>query len=271
MKKVCLVKGGNFVLGIETQYILSRQNEILPPEIKGRGKEIFHLGSLLARKHCRHPEPGSIFLHLQKEEHSFFLAVDQVIDEIELPEQTTRLPPPSPALAEQLFPQIAVCMNLIVLLLDPARIVPVAQELGNGVGLLPADTAEYRVPAKKRTVPLRGSAEAAAAVVHQQPAEKTAGKGAKKAVPVSARCIQKHKRRPKSVDEETFQRVMTWTINQFRQGKVGPEDLLAEQLPPGLVRQKGVSDSVIQYLIDQISLRCQESITPSRSGEQHGG
>lgn len=247
MKKVCLVKGGNFVLGIETRYILSRRNGILPRNTAEKEQEIFHLGSLLARKHCQDPEPGSIFLHLQKEEASFFLLVDKVIDEIELPEQTTHLPPSAPELAEQLFPQIAVCMNLIVLLLDPARIIPVAQGLGKGVGLL---AAEYRVPTEKRT-----------------------GKGAKKIVSASAttRRIQKHKKRPKSVDEETFKRVMAWTIAQFKQGKVGPEDLLADRLPPGLVRQKGVSNSVIQYLIDQISLRCQESITPSRSEEHHGG
>lgn len=73
------------------------------------------------------------------------------------------------------------------------------------------------------------------------------------------------------MDEETFKRVMAWTIAQFKQGKVGAEHLAADQLPPGLVQQEGVSDTVLQYLIDQISLRCQESITPIQPGEQHGG
>ncbi|MCI5149922.1 MAG: hypothetical protein D3916_11140, partial [Candidatus Electrothrix sp. MAN1_4] len=60
-------------------------------------------------------------------------------------------------------------------------------------------------------------------------------------------------------------------ISQFKQGKVSTEQLGADKLPPGLVHQDGLSDTVIQYLIDQISLRCQESITPSQPGERHGG
>jgi hypothetical protein len=254
MKKVCLVKGGNFVLGIEARYILSRRHKMLPHETAGKEREIFHLGSLLARKHCEHPEPGSVFLQLHKGKNTFFLLVDQVIDEIELPEQTTRLPPPSPELAEQLCPQVAVCMNLVVLLLDPAQVIPVARQLGQGIGVLaPEHWAQPPVPVDSAA---------------RQPAKGTKN-GPGTAVP--NRLIRKNKKRPKSVDEETFKRVMAWTIAQFKQGKVGTEHLAADQLPPGLVQQEGVSDTVIQYLIDQISLRCQESITPTRPGEQHGG
>ncbi|MCW5211827.1 hypothetical protein VU04_02830, partial [Desulfobulbus sp. TB] len=76
MKKVCLVKGGNFVLGIEDCYILSRQNGTLSPETVKKKRNIFHLGSLLACKHCdRHsdrPEPSSVFLQLEKGKNSFF-------------------------------------------------------------------------------------------------------------------------------------------------------------------------------------------------------
>ncbi|MCI5219484.1 MAG: hypothetical protein D3914_09910 [Candidatus Electrothrix sp. LOE2] len=251
MKKVCLVKGGNFVLGIEARYILSRQHGMLPQETAGKAGEIFHLGSLLARKPCNRPEPGSVFLQLHKGEKTFFLLVDQIIDEIELPEQTTRLPPPSPELAEQLCPQVAVCMNLVVLLLDPGQVIPVARQLGRGVGLV----APEHCFQEKTSGPLE----------HTEQQLKNSGPAALNGQ------IRKDKKRPKSVDEETFKRVMAWTIAQFKQGKVGAEHLAADRLPPGLVRQEGVSDTVIQYLIDQISLRCQESITPTRSGEHHGG
>ncbi len=79
-KKVCLVKGGNFVLGIETCYILSRQNGMLAPETEVKEGNIFHLGSLLGRTHCQRPDPGSVFLQLEKGENNFFLFFDQVID-----------------------------------------------------------------------------------------------------------------------------------------------------------------------------------------------
>ncbi|WPD21135.1 MAG: hypothetical protein SD837_13095 [Candidatus Electrothrix scaldis] len=250
MKKVCLVKGGNFVLGIEDRYILSRQQGLLPREVAGNGEPFFHLGSLLARNRCDRPEPGSVFLRLHTKKQTFFLLVDQIIDEIDLPEQTTRLPPPSPDLATQLFPQVAICMNLVVLLLDPTQVMQVAQQLGQGIGMLAAEHClqdEKQVQIKQ----VKG--------------------GRKAGPPVFKKQIRRDKKRPKSVNEETFKRVMAWTIAQFKQGKVSPEDLAADRLPPGLIQQEGLSDTVIQYLIDQISLRCQESITPSRPGERHGG
>lgn len=249
-------------MGIEARYIISRQNGVLSREAASKETEVFHLGSLLARKNCEHPEPGSVFLQLHKGENTFFLLVDQVIDEIELPEQTTRLPPPSPELAEQLCPQVVVCMNLVVLLLDPAQIMPVARQLGQGIGLLAAEhwsQARGKNVYEQPPVPVDFSA--------QEPAQ------GRRNIPEPAvpnRKIQKNNKRPKSVDEETFKRVMAWTIAQFKQGKVGAEQLTADQLPPGLVQQEGVGDTVIQYLIDQISLRCQESITLTRPGEQHG-
>ena len=252
MKKVCLVKGGNFVLGIEARYILSRQNGMLAPETEAREGNIFHLGSLLGRKHCQRPEPGSVFLQLEKGKNNFFLLVDQVIDEIELPEQTTQLPPPSPELAQLLFPQVAVCMNLVVLLLDPGQIIPVARQLGQGVGML----------AREHCVQVRAPQAHKQAPVEQKKATKPA---------TAKKKIQKDKKRPDSVDEETFKRIMAWTISQFKQGKISAEELGADQLPPGLVQQEGLSDTVIQYLIDQISLRCQESITPNQPGEHHDG
>ncbi len=271
MKKVCLVKGGNFVLGIEACYILSRQNGLLAPETEAKEGNIFHLGSLLGRKHCQRPEPDSVFLQLEKRNNNFFLLVDQVIDEIELPEQTTQLPPPSPELAQLLFPQIAVCMNLVVLLLDPGQIIPVARQLGQGIGVLAREhCVQVRAPqahkqasvvdtALQRKKQEKGSPETLA---EQKKATKPA---------VATKKIQKNKKRPASVDEETFKRIMAWTISQFKQGKVSAEELGADQLPPGLVQQEELSDTVIQYLIDQISLRCQESITPNQPGEHHDG
>jgi hypothetical protein len=268
MKKVCLVRGGDFVLGIETRYILARQKGALPQEIASKERDIFHLSSLLARTHCEYPEPGSVFLQLHKGDKTFFLLVDQVIDDIELPDQTTRLPSPSPDLAGQLCPQVAVYMDLVVLLLDPAQVIPVARQLGQGVGLL---TVEHHPPAPVDCA-AQQSAKGTGTKRKRKSIPKTAAEAVKNVGPtVSKKQIQKNKKRPKSVDEETFKRIMSWTIAQFKQGKIGTQQLAADQLPPGLVQQEGLSDTVIQYLIDQISLRCQESITLSRPGEHHGG
>ncbi|MCI5149838.1 MAG: hypothetical protein D3916_10720, partial [Candidatus Electrothrix sp. MAN1_4] len=188
MKKVCLVKGGNFVLGIETRYILSRQNEMLAPGTAVQEGNIFHLSSLLDRRHCDRPGPSSVFLHLEKEGNKFFLLVDQVIDEIELSGHTTRLPPPSPELAQTLFPQVAISMNLVVLLLDPGQIIPVARQLGQGIGIL----------AIRHCVQMKTPQE--------HPSETRTEK--RKRPAKEQRKIQRHNKRPESVDEETFKRIM---------------------------------------------------------------
>ncbi|MCI5139492.1 MAG: hypothetical protein D3922_14030, partial [Candidatus Electrothrix sp. AR1] len=209
MKKVCLVKGGDFVLGIEARYILSRQHGMLPQETASKEREIFHLGALLARKHCERPEPGSVFLQLHKGENTFFLLVDQVIDEIELPKQTTCMPPPSPELAKQLCPQVAICMNLVVLLLDPCQVFPVARKLGPGVGLLAAEhwsqTREEKLH-EEPPVPVDCAAQQPTKGIKSTP--ENAAEAVNNTGPVvSGKKIKKNNKRPKSVDEQTFKRV----------------------------------------------------------------
>ncbi|MCI5223764.1 MAG: hypothetical protein D3924_14105, partial [Candidatus Electrothrix sp. AR4] len=150
MKKICLVKGGNFVLGIDDQYILSRQTTVgkLTQSAGDVGEKVFHLGSLFSRKPYDVAVPGSVSLHLQKGNEPLYLLVDRVIDDVEVSDQSSPLPPSCPSLAEQLCPQVVLCGNLVVLLLDPAQIIPVSEQLGDRVGWV-AEKDFFIAPEKK--------------------------------------------------------------------------------------------------------------------------
>jgi hypothetical protein len=258
MKKICLVNGGDFVLGIEAQYILSRQVGGKPAQpATAEESRVFHLGSLLSRRSCDLVPSDSVILHVHKDGKTFFLLVDRIIDDLELPEAPVAGPPACPALAEQLCPQVAICKNLVVLLLDPAQIIPVSEQLGDKVGWV---TAKNFFLSPEKPEQNRGKPET------EQVVDSVIMRNSKQ------KFAQRRKKASTSVDEETFKNVMTWTISQFKQGKAGKDVRLGiERLPPDLVRQEGVSDTVIQYLIDQISLRCQESMNRSKPRENHGG
>jgi hypothetical protein len=275
MKKICLVNGGDFVLGIDTQYILSRQIGGKPVQpVTAEEGGIFHLGSLLSRRSCDVVAPDSVLLHLRKGGETFFLLVDRIIDEIELSEAPISLPPASPALAEQLCPQVVVCGNLVVLLLDPSGIIPVSQQLGAKVGWVTEENF-FVPPEEPEQEGLECEEEGEKDKDGPEPQHDVTAEAEAKDKTGHVLAGDSERRQEKatavSVNEETFKNVMTWTIAQFKQGKVGNDNRLGmEQLPPDLVQQKGLSDTVIQYLIDQIALRCQESMNRSRPGENHG-
>jgi hypothetical protein len=302
MKKICLVQGGDFVLGIDSRSILSRQSGTAAVQSAAeRNREVIHLGALLSRQSFETPAPDWVILELRAGKTSFFLLVDQVVDELEVARQPTALPPSSSALAGKLCPAAVVIGNNVVLLLNPARVLPVADQLGNRAGrpakplCSDAAGAQKKRPEKiskkapeKTAAPEPDQSSPGPKVQHkaepEQAKKRTAPSGTETGMAAApAECRQKrqqqrrHSVHPAVVNEETFHKVMTWTIAQFSQGKVGHEQITADQLPPELLPKNGVNRKVIQYLIDQIALRCQENkeninqMNRNRPGEQHGG
>ena len=76
-----------------------------------------------------------------------------------------------------------------------------------------------------------------------------------------------------AIDEETFKQVMSWTIARFKQqrGKKEEMRLGVEQLPSalaGMIKRKGLNENVIEYLMEQIVLRCKETMSRKKAGGQ---
>lgn len=136
-----------------------------------------------------------------------------------------------------------------------------ASSEGEGGRTETASEPEPAVAAAAEEMPPPAAAAAAAAEAEKQP--------------LAAAHQEQHEKTAAAIDEETFKQVMTWTIGRFKQSRAEEElQLGVDQLPPELaemVRQKGLGRNVIQYLIDQIVHRCQESVQRKTPGEQHGG
>ncbi|MGX9726953.1 MAG: hypothetical protein ACTFAK_06430 [Candidatus Electronema sp. VV] len=316
MKNICIVQGGSFLLGISKQDILGRMPWAeAVPLLRQDGGPVVQLGALLARQPGGTPPPDAVCLELR----GVFLVVDQIAaDGVALLNPPGPLPPACPRLAARLCPQVTIWGEMPVLLLDLAQLLPVAEELGEGIGMVlmpeefcrggsrtaPTATAdeepeneffaEITKPneaAKTEAQPPAVDEELPAATDDEPEEEELAFFDEEKSVvepeseeaepveegpcvcpsdqeevtpqPEPPPSLERQKEESAAIDEETFKKVMTWTVARFKQRKTGEELRLGiEQLPPdlaALVQEKGLSSSIIQYLIDQIVLRCQES------------
>jgi hypothetical protein len=372
MKKICIAQAGRFLLGIAEHDIIGRMSWAEAASLLKQDNKIVQLSALFAQQPGGEPQPDAICLEMRGKDESFFLVADQLIaDEVEVINPPGPLPPVCPRLAARLCPQVTIWGDSAVLLLNPAQIIPVADELGNGIGRLAA-AEETLIAEQNREADLFGcpslpeseesifaetelveeelvEEELVESVIDiEQPQSVAPTEASSKEemdeepfgnspendeesaalldknvdeffcacpsddssdLPESEESIfaesefesekldesvaddiqaastekssesiseQEKKETAASIDEETFKKVMTWTIACFKQSKTGGEEphLSMEQLPPDLakmVRQKGLSENIIQYLIDQIVLRCQESAGRRMPGEQHAG
>lgn len=330
MKNICIVQGGRFSLGISEQDILGRMLwDEAAPLLRQDGSAVVQLGALLGQQLGGIPLPDAVCLELR----GFFLIVDQIVaNGVELINPPGPLPPACPRLAARLCPQVTIWGDTPVLLLNSAQILPVAEELGKGIGIVtipepkkesaavpepeaaapcdcPADATAEEEPteeffaeiaaadesAETEELPPAAEEECPAFVDASEPSTAPAeadpcacsadepetpavtDSGAKEEEkfapePEHPSSSEQQKKDAAAIDEETFQKVMVWAVACFKRRK--PDEQLrlgVEQLPPELaamVWQKGLSKNIIQYLIDQIVLRCQESA--GRRGKHAG-
>lgn len=318
MKNICIVQGGSFLLGISEQDILGRMPWAeAVPLLRQDGGPVIQLGALLARQPGGIPPPDAVCLELR----GVFLVVDQIAaDGAALLNPPGPLPPACPRLAARLCPQVTIWGEMPVLLLDLAQLLPVAEELGEGIGMVampeeeaaafcrggsrtahaadetpdeepeneffaertePNEAAETEAqpPAVDEELPAATDEERLAFLDEEEPVVEPESEEAEpvgegpcvcpsdqeevKPQPEPPPSLERQKEESAAIDEETFKKVMTWTVARFKQRKAGEELRLGiEQLPSdlaALVQEKGLSSSIIQYLIDQIVLRCQES------------
>ncbi len=294
------MQGGSFLLGIAEQDIIGRMPWAEAVQLlQEDGGAVIQLGALLLRQPGGIPAPDAICLELR----GVFLVVDQIAaDNVALLNPPGPLPPACPRLAARLCPQVTIWGDTPVLLLDPAQLLAVAEELGGGIGMVvmpegrggsrTASTAdevsEEAAMTEEQTQPLAADEKLPEITEEEAPAcIDTEEQSSTESEPVGAgpcACPADEPEPPHSpekkkdaaaIDEETFKKVMAWTVSCFKQRKVGEELRLGiDQLPSELavlVQEKGLSSSIIQYLIDQIVLRCQESAGQKTPGKKHAG
>ncbi len=235
MEKICLVEGGNFLLGIKVDNIVARKT---PSELSHREQEHFdhdinkfHLESFLTGKPLTAIESNSVILQLKTNNESFFLIVDKIIGEVKAPDKIEPLPPLYPSLTKQLCPRLMLYENSVVMILDPTQVIPIHEKLNADTDLVSRKHIPLDVePVQENHVP--------DSVTEAEQDEDTS---------------------TLLIDEETFGQIVNWTIAQFKNHKSGDEVIIgSNDLPSDLVRQEGLNHTVFQYLIDQAILHCKE-------------
>ncbi len=289
MKNVCIVQGGPFLLGIDCDHVIARRTWAETAAQVEKESRIFQLDALLSRQAAQAVPDKAVCLELRNGEERVFLVADRLAaDEVEMSNPPAPLPSACPALTAKLCPQVILWEDMPILLLEPTQLIPFAAELGKNIGvlLLPAEEkadAQAAVPEPEEDDPFFPEIEEEEDAPSEPPpampffleaslAESSVP--AKEDEPLPP--VQEvQKKESAAIDEETFKQVMSWTIARFKQSRNGQElHLGVDQLPSdlaGLIRRKGLNENVIEYLMEQIVLRCKETMSRKKQRDNDAG
>jgi len=299
MKQICIVQGGPFLLGIDCDNVIARRSWAETAVQVEQEARIFHLAALLSRQTVQAVSGEAICLELRNGQDSVFLVADRITaDEAELVNPPDPLPSACPPLTARLCPLVSIWDEMPLLLLEPTQLAPAAAELGEHALLLPPTSAEEtggdQQPEFQEETELEAEEEddpffpemmeektedepsEAAMLFFPEDASVESAAAEMDAPQQQPTPIQEaQKKESAAIDEETFKQVMSWTIARFKQSSSGEELRLgAEQLPPELasmIRRKGLNKNVIEYLMEQIVLRCKESMSRKKKGSNNAG
>lgn len=269
MKKICIVQGGHFLLGITQEDVIAHAAWAeTAPQAQDKDKRMFHLEAFLSRQIAQTVSAQAVCLELRhQEDDRLFLVADRLVaDEAEVGESISPLPRSCPALTVKLCPQVLIWQEMPILLLEPRQVLSVAAELGQDIGVLPPPFSEEPISSaaaraseadKERSALQETLTEAAAAKANQEARKKEAA----------------------AIDEAVLKPVISWTIARFKEqcGKGKHEELrlTMDQLPSELIEMikgKGLDNKVIEYLMEQIVLRCKASMCcKKKKGNSHAG
>jgi hypothetical protein len=293
MKKVCIVQGGPFLLGIDGENVIARRTWAETAAQAEQEGTVFQLDALLSRQPAQTVPDKAVCLELRNGQERVFLVADRIAaDEVEIINPPGPLPSACPALTARLCPQVTIWDEQPILLLEPTQLFATAAELGENIGVLlrAEETIDDQPAAQQKTEPAldddpffpeieeedasseppptlpffleNALAESAAPDKEEEPEQ-----------PLTVQEAQK--RESAAIDEETFKQVMSWTIARFKQSGRGQElHLGVEDMPPalaGMIKRKGLNRNVIEYLMEQIVLRCKETMSRKKQGGNDAG
>jgi len=140
MSRICLFEAGDFLVGLSVQHIIGTQTlddfNHRHRDNGHNGQHIFHLQSFLAQQHIAGQQTSSIVLDINTDKEHFFLIVDQLVDEIDVPDSFAPLPPMYPLLASILCPRLILYKNSVAMVLDSNRLMPIYDQLQTDFGLV---------------------------------------------------------------------------------------------------------------------------------------
>lgn len=251
MGKVCLVKAGKFLLGLEVSHVISTLDvdDLKAEEIDETGFIFLFLKSFLAQKHLDISGSNVIILKNKSNKKHLALLVDRTLGEIELPDQFEPHPMLYPELAAQCCPKIFIHKNQIVLLLDPKQLNITHKKLR-------AQT-NYGLIALNDLLPVKEEVE-------QEDIYQTDNGD------TSYAKNQPTQPEPETeIDDKTISSIVSWTFDKYNEfycnEKVikfySNEKIIisVNEIPLGLLQQQGLSNESLQLLIDKTILQCEKT------------
>lgn len=253
MGKICLVKAGKFILGLDTSHIISTLSlDKLRIEKTNKIDPYFlFLKSFLLQK--PHDISGSKIIVLNNKINSKHLAllVDKTLEEIDLPDRFEPYPLLFPEFAEKCCPKIFIYENQIVLLLDPIQLIKTHNTLQTDHGLITLDdllTIDVKVDVELEDVSLPKANKLNSKEIRdaeQDPAQLQA-----ETEPETA----------PEINDKTIKTIVAWTFDKFNKFDSNEKLIISvDELPQGLIQQQGLSNDSLQKLIDKIILQCKKT------------
>ncbi|MEN8199946.1 MAG: hypothetical protein ABFR63_07710 [Thermodesulfobacteriota bacterium] len=218
MEKISLMEAGSYLLGIESDAIISKaaMDDFIIEERAGESP-LLSLASLLDQESAPAlTRSDSFIMEVKTSAEPLTLVVDSLLGEIDPPDRFESLPLLYPELAADCCPQIMIHDGQPVLILDGNGLDSARSRLKNGCGEISLETSLDHSPDK------------AGSKTSRQP-------GA-------------------ALDDKTFKSVVCWTIEKYLAGDSDENGALSVRALPS--RTQGVSDELLQRLIDKTLRRC---------------
>lgn len=249
MEKVCLVKAGKFLLGLNTSNIISTLSvdELKSNETNWNDSTFLFLESFLVQKDIDRSCSKIIVLKNKNNKKHLALLIDKILEEIKLPENFATYPLLYPELATKCCPDIFTHEDQIVLMLDPKQLNIIHKKLQTDHGSITLNTL---IPVEKK--------------IEREDRHQTDNEN------ISA--VEKETAQPKSkitIDDKTISSIASWIFDRYNNfysdEKViklySNEKIIisVDQLPPTLIQQQGLSDETLQQLIDKTIEQCEEA------------
>ncbi|MCK5542352.1 MAG: hypothetical protein KAI40_06635 [Desulfobacterales bacterium] len=240
MEKICLVKAGKFLLGLDTSHIIStlNLNDLKAGEISETDSFFLLLESFLSQKHLDISGSKVIVLKNKTNSKHLTLLVDKTLEEIDLPQRLEPYPMLYPELAKKCCPKVFIYNDQVVLLLDPKQLSITHKKLKTEHGLITLNDLMSIAEKVEQEDILQSDSSDTSDTKSETPKSKPETK----------------------IDDQAINTLVSWTFDKFNKFDSNEEIIISvDELPPGLIQQEGLSKESLQQLIDKIILQCEKT------------
>ncbi len=241
MEKICLIKAGKFLLGLNNSNIISTLpvNKLQNDEIDIPDLLFIHLESFLSQKQLDLSGSEIIVLKQKKNKKHLALLIDKSRGEIMLPDRFEPCPLLYPELAKKCCHKIFLHEDQVILLLEPTQISKLHKTLKTDHGFV---TLDDFMPVQEEI---------------SQDHEQLSKPDSSDIGDLDAKIA---KAEPETkIDDKTVKKIVFWTFNEFNKFDSSEKiTILADNLPPEIIEQQTSANNALQEIIDQTIEKCKE-------------